>query len=448
MLPRPTLALASLLGLTSLASPAQTLNTAKLDSLLNSLAANNKLMGSVAVSRAGQVVYSHAFGLARLAPAGPATPATRYRVGSITKMFTATMIMQLIEEKKLTLDTKLATFFPQVPNAQAITIDQLLSHRSGLHNFTSDPAFVGYMTQPKTQAELLAIMTQPRPDFEPGARYAYSNTNYELLGFIVEKLTKMPYAQALQKRVLAKAKLPNTYYGASIAAQPLEAYSYQPDGRGGWQPGPESDMSIPGGAGALVSTPADLDRFLEALFGGRLVAAASLETMKTLRDGYGRGLMLLPFGTRPSFGHGGVIDKYISFASYFPADKLAVTLCTNGQNYSPNEAMKGILSICFNQPYKIPDFAAAAYVPAPADLDRYAGTYASPQFPLKITLTKDGAGLRAQATGQGAFALEPVSAGVFRFDPAGLRMEFDPAKPTFTLRQGGGTFVFIKEEVR
>jgi len=444
MLHRSTLALASLLSLSTLASQAQTLNTAKLDSLLNSLAANNKMMGSVAFSHAGQVVYSRACGAAQLVPARPATPATHYRVGSISKMFTATMVMQLIEEKKLTLATPLATFFPQLPNAQAVTIDQLLSHRSGLHNFTSDAAFAGYMTQPKTPAELLAIIGQAPPDFEPGAKYAYSNSNYVVLSYIIEQLTKLPYAQALQKRVVAKAGLKNTYYGGRIDAARQEAASYR-GGASGWQLMPETDMSIPSGAGAIVSTPADLDRFLEALFGGQLVSAASLDAMKTIRDTYGRGLMLIPFGPRQSYGHGGSIDGFLSMASYFPADKVAVAVCTNGQQYPLNDLMIGILSIYFGQPYKIPDFAAPAYVPAPADLDRYAGTYACPQLPVKVTFTREGTTLRSQATGQGAFALEPVSPGVFKFDQAGIRVEFDAAQPTFTLLQGGGKFVFTKE---
>ena len=122
-----------------------------------------------------------------------------------------------------------------------------------------------------------------------------------------------------------------------------------------------------------------------------------------------------------------------------------MAICSNGGSFSPEELRTAALRIYFGQPYQIPDFAASPYVPTPADLDRYAGTYGSPGFPLKITVTKDGATLQAQATGQGAFALEPVSAGVFKFDPAGIRMEFDAAKPTFTLQQGGRTTGFTKE---
>lgn len=434
----------ALLALGSLAAPAQTLNTAKLDSLLDGLAAHNKLMGSLALSHDGKVVYSHAFGYAQLEPKVPATPATHYRIGSISKVFTGVLIFQLIEEKKLALDTKLATFFPQVPNARDITIDQLLSHHSGIHNFTNDPAYVGYMTQPKTQAELLAIIAQPQPDFAPGAKYEYSNSNFVLLTYIVEKLTKMPYAQALQKRVFTKAGLQNTYYGGKIGPKKQEAFSYETSGSG-WKLSSETDMSIPAGAGALVSTPTDLDRFLEALFGGRLLSAGSLAAMQDVRDGYGRAMMQAPFGSKKGYGHTGGIDAFRSVALYFPGDKLAVALCSNGGSYSPNEALIGALSIYFGQPYKIPTFAASTYVPTPAELDRYAGTYASPAIPLKITVTRDGTSLRAQATGQPAFSLEPVSAGVFKFDQAGIRMVFDPAKPTFLLQQRGKEYPFAKE---
>jgi CubicO group peptidase (beta-lactamase class C family) len=290
-------------------------------------------------------------------------------------------------------------------------------------------------------------MAATKPDFEPGAKFAYSNSGYIVLGYIVEKLTKQPYAQALQKRVAAKAGLQNTYYGGKIDPRKQEAFSYKASGSGNWEPDTETDMSIPGGAGAVVSTPTDLDRFLEALFGGRLVSAASLAAMQTFQDkeSFGRGLMRIPFHDKQSFGHGGSIDGFQAMASYFPGDKLAVTLSTNARNYSLNDALIGVLSICFNQPYKIPDFAAPAFVPATADLDRYAGTYASPSLPLKITFTKQGTTLLSQATGQSAFVLEPVSQGVFKFDPAGIRAEFDAAKPMFTLKQGGYTFVFKKE---
>lgn len=204
-------------------------------------------------------------------------------------------------------------------------------------------------------------------------------------------------------------------------------------------------MSVPGGAGALVSTPTDLTRFFEALFGGKLVAASSLATMQTIRDSYGRALFTTEVSPQKSYGHNGAIDGFHSAAGYFPADQLAVAVCSNGMagSYGPDQLLASAARIYFNQPYKVPTFLA--FVPAPADLDRYPGTYASPGFPLKITVTKTGASLTAQATGQGPLPLEAVGPGAFTFDPAGIHMEFDAAKPTFTLKQGGGTCLFTKE---
>ncbi len=194
-----------------------------------------------------------------------------------------------------------------------------------------------------------------------------------------------------------------------------------------------------------MATPADLARFLEALFGGRLVTAASLKTMETLRDGYGRGMFQLPYGAKPGYGHNGSIDGFAVLASYFPGDKLAVVLCANATAYPINSVLPGVLNIYFQQPYRIPDFQAAPFVPATAELDRRVGTYASATMPLKITLTKAGTTLRAQATGQGPLTLEPVGQGIFKFEQAGIRIEFDPAKPSFTLKQGGGSSVFTRE---
>ena len=437
-----------LLNLVAFSSGAQQATTLKLDSLLTSLATHDKLMGgSLMLSHDGQVVYNRAFGNRQLEPKVPATPATRYRIGSATKMFTAVMIFQLIEERRLILTTPLATFFPQLPNARTITIDQLLSHRSGLYNFTEDTTWVAGHMPAKTPAQMLQLIGRGKPAFAPGTKAAYSNSGYVLLGYIVERLTRLPYAQALQKRVLTKAGLVNTYCGGKINPQKQEAFSYSVS-PAGWQRDTETDMSLVGGAGFIVSTPTDLARFLEALFEGRLVSAASLKTMRTIRDGYGRGLFARPFAARPGYGHTGGLDGFVTLTTYFPAEKLAVAFCSNGQNYSPHDVLLGALSIYFGQPYRIPTFSASRFVPAPADLDRHAGTYASAQIlGLKITMTKSGTTLQSQATGQPAASLEAAGPGVFKFEQSGgnLRIEFDPTGPTFLLKQGGGSYVFTKE---
>ncbi|UYZ62625.1 serine hydrolase domain-containing protein [Hymenobacter weizhouensis] len=440
MLHRITL-LAALTLLSTLPLSAQQFNKAKLDSLLTALADHHKLMGSLVLSQNGQVVYRRAVGLAQ--PNTAATPATHYRIGSVTKLFTAALVLQLVEEGRLAFSTPLATWFPQLPNAARITVDHLLHHRSGLANFTSAPAYQQYLTQPQTQAQMLTIMGGAAPEFEPGARFAYSNTNYVLLGYIVEKITGQPYAQAVQQRIATKLGLKDTYYGGRIRAKAQEAASFRWNGAA-WLPEPETDMSIPGGAGALVSTPADLARFVESLFGGQLLKPASLQLMLTMQDGYGIALMRLPFYDKTSYGHFGGIDGFNAALAYFPQEKLAVAYCGNGLNYNFNDALIGVLSVYFGKPYRIPTFEAAPTLTA-TELSRYAGTYASSQFPLKVAVTATGTTLMAQATGQGAFPLTPQSATHFVYEPAGVQMDFDVAKGEFTLRQGGGSYLFKRE---
>lgn len=422
----------------------QSLNKPKLDSLFNILFEKNKAMGSLALSKNGTVIYSKAIGYSQISDneKKPSLPITKYRIGSITKMFTSTMIFQLIEEGKIKLTTTLNNYFPNIPNSDKITISNLLNHRSGLHNFTDDPAYLTYMTQPKTQNEMVEIISKYKPDFEPNQKAAYSNSNFIMLGYIIEKITKEPYSKNLTKRITSKIGLVNTYVGSKTNLNNDESYSYQFDGN--WKPQPETDLSIPGGAGSIVSTPTELTKFIEALFSLKLVSQNSLNQMKTITDGYGMGIFQIPFNIKRAYGHNGGIDGFGSNLAYFPEDNLAIAYCSNGQVYSFNDILIGVLSIYFNQPYSIPTFKTVSI--KAEELDKYLGIYASTQLPLKITISKNGATLVAQATGQSSFPLEATEKDKFKFDQAGVIMEFNPDKNEMTLKQGGGNFLFTKEK--
>ncbi|BBO28418.1 hypothetical protein AltI4_28060 [Alteromonas sp. I4] len=162
---------------------------AKLDAYLATIDANDKAMLSLAITKDGKPVYQRAIGFADIASQKKANPDTLYRIGSITKVFTSVMIFQLIDEGKLSLTTPLAQFYPDVKNASDITIAMLLSHRSGLHNFTNVPDYVEYMTQPKTKQDMLSIIETMDSDFPPGSQASYSNSGYVLLGYILEDVT-------------------------------------------------------------------------------------------------------------------------------------------------------------------------------------------------------------------------------------------------------------------
>ena len=286
-----------ILSQTAFAQQRPVVNKAKLDSLISIIGAKNKAMISIAILKDGQPVYTNATGYSAITPAAktPATPDTRYRIGSISKVFTGTMIFQLIEEGKLSLTTPLAKFYPEIPNAAKITIGNLLNHSSGLFNFTNDSTYSKRQDKKVSHEDLLALF-KVKPVFEPGAKHEYSNTNFVLLGYIVEKLDKKTYAAALKTRITDKIGLKNTYYGGKINPLNKEANSYQ--WGGSWEPATETDMSIPAGAGAVVSTSGDLTKFLDALFNGRLVNAKSLTDMKTLQGGYGMAMFMMPFYER------------------------------------------------------------------------------------------------------------------------------------------------------
>ena len=410
-------------------------------SIFDALGANNKFMGGVAISQNGKVIYSKSVGYADAETGKKINSTTKFRIGSISKMFTAAMIFKAIEEKKISLTDKISSYFPTIPNASKITIGQLLNHHSGIHNFTNNEDYTSWMTQPKTEAELIAIIANGNSDFEPGSKADYSNSNYVLLSFILQKIHEKPYKELVNNIIIKQIGLKNTYYGGKINPATNEAYSYSYEDK--WIKSPETDMSIPMGAGAMLSTPTDLVLFLEALFAGRIVSTASLEQMKTIQDGYGMGMFQFPLNDKTSYGHTGGIDGFSSMLSYFPADKVTFALTSNSDNYGNNDIALTALTWFYNNKVTVPDFKTYSY--SDEELNKFAGSYTSKDIPLGIAITKEGKSLKAQATGQSAFLLDATGKNEFSFKAAGIVIQFKPEAGQMVLKQGGGMYNFIKK---
>src|SRR5688572_31223069 len=207
---------------------AQTLDKAKLDQFFDRLAEKNKAMGSLVIAKDGNVLYTRAIGYSQIngAEKKRLTAASRFRIASITKTFTAVMILQLVEEGKLKLTDTLDKFFPQVPNAQKITIMQILAHRSGIPNIRRDQA-TWKPGEPVTKDEMLALIVKGTPEFEPDTKNSYSNSGYFLLGHILEKVTGKPYEEALNERITSKIGLADTYVATgNIDVNKNEALTY------------------------------------------------------------------------------------------------------------------------------------------------------------------------------------------------------------------------------
>lgn len=420
---------------------AQNFNKAKLDSLFQILETKDKFMGSIAISENGKLIYTNSIGKDDIENNKKSTILTKYRIGSISKMFTSTLIFKAIEENKLSLNQTIGKYFPTMENAGKITIGNLLNHRSGLHNFTNDEDYLKYNIEPKTEQQMIEIITKGKSDFEPNSKAAYSNSNYVILSYILEKTYKKSYKEILQSKIIKPLGLKNTYFGSKINTKNNESYSYTFSDK--WDKETETDMSIPMGAGAIVSNPTDLVVFIESLFNGKIISNKSLEQMKTIQEKYGMGIFQVPFYDKIGFGHTGGIDGFRSALSYFPESKLSVALTSNGMIYENNNIMIAALSSYFNRKFEIPTFNTIDL--KTEDLDKYLGEYSSPKFPLSITVTKENTKLFAQATGQSAFPLDALEKDTFEFTMAGIKIEFNPLENQMTIIQNGRKNILTKK---
>ncbi|MCG2587529.1 serine hydrolase domain-containing protein [Rhodohalobacter sulfatireducens] len=425
-----------------------TFDQQKLNTYLTTLEESDKFMGSVAILEDDNVLFQNAYGMASRGQ--PSDINTIYRIGSITKTYTSTMLMQLVEQGEISLSDHLSEFFPEIPNADKITIEHLLHHRSGLVSITSVEEYMDYYTEGSTRQEMIDRMIEYGTNFEPGEKMEYSNSGYLILGYVIEDVTGMDYADALQNMIVEPLGLEKTYNGMDISSDRGEAqsFSFTEDE---WEESPETDMSVPHGAGAIVSTPTDVGLFLNALFDGELVSMESLEKMKNLKDGYGLGIFRIPFNKRFAWGHNGGIDGFQSTSGHFPEEDLTFVLLGNGVNYSLNDIAIGTLSILFNNDFEIPDFSNE---PEPVELSEnelqaYTGYYTSDDIPLEIEVFIEEGVLKAKATGQGAFPLSAFEGGVMKFNPAGITMIFnsliDGNYEGFELQQGGQSYQFTQK---
>ena len=420
---------------------AQGIDAQRLDEYFNVLEQNDKFMGGVALSQNGKLIYSRASGFSDIISNSKSNKETKYRIGSISKTFTAVLVLKAFEDRKLDLEQNIAKFFPTIKNANRITVRQLLMHRSGIYNFTDAEDYKAWMSHPKTEQEMVGIIAKGGSIFEPGTQAQYSNSNYVLLTYILEKTYKKPYSYLINAYIATPAALKNTYLGKKIGTQDNEARSYEFDG--GWNSFPETDISIPLGAGGIVSTPNDLVQFSDALFSGKLLRRETLELMESIKDKFGMGLIQLPFYEHSGYGHSGSIDKFTSVFSYFPDNNLSFALISNGANYNVNDISLTVLKAAYTQPFDIPEFNT--FHNNPEDLKKFQGMYRSNEIPVTITIAQQGSSLTAQASGQSSLTLEATALNRFEFEKAGIVLEFEPEKKRMVLRQSGGTFVFTKD---
>lgn len=437
------LCLALALGLSWKVSGQEQTNTKKLDSLMQALDTNNQWMGAVAIAKAGELKYQHQQGWARHDQNSQqkAHEGSLYRIGSISKTFTAVLLLLAEEEGKLSLQDGLDEYYPQLHYAQKVNLEQLLQHRSGIHNFTDDALYAQIMTKKHSEEELLDIFNDLDLDFEPGSQMSYSNTGYVLLGFVLEQVYGKSYDALIQEKIVSPLKLETVRVSSEESAYDYtEAGSFMWSGKD-WIPMPITHPTVPMAAGALVSRPETLCDFAHQLFEGKLVSDSNLKKMTHLVDGYGYALFSFPFHEKKFFGHTGGVDGFGSLLGYNIEDKVCLAYTGNGSNTNTNDMAIGLLSIFYGLEYQVPDFSTPNY--DLSTLEKYLGLYESEAFPLKLNIFIENEKLMCQATGQSAFPLSMESEGVFVFKGAGIRMVFE-GTDAFQFSQGGMDFKFEK----
>ncbi|RED27223.1 CubicO group peptidase (beta-lactamase class C family) [Flavobacterium cutihirudinis] len=414
-------------GIVTLSANAQKLDNIKLDSLFQALNEKNLFMGNISISKNGNEIYSNSIGKADVESNKALTKDTKFRIGSTTKIFTSALVLKAVENKKITLNQTINTFFPTIVNSQKITIRNLLNHRSGIHELLSADEFSNGYTEAKSQEEMISIISKFQSDFEPNTKADYSNSNYYLLTLILEKVYKKTYSELLNEQIIKPLRLKNTYFGGKISIQNNECYSYYFSTK--WEKDTQGDMSVPLGAGAIVSTTSDLTFFIEKLFEGKIISKESLKTMTQIQDKYGMGIFELPFYDKKGFVHRGQIDSFSSLLSYFPNEKLSIAIITNGAVYDKKKILTAALSNYFNKPNSI-NFET--YQPAQQDLEKIAGTYKNPKNQQEITITINNKRLYANFRNQSLFLLEPVSKDKFENIWEGNKIDFQlPNEMTF-----------------
>jgi CubicO group peptidase (beta-lactamase class C family) len=398
----------------------------QVDSLATSAIEKGPLAGlGIAVARGDKLLLAKGYGFADLENRVPATTETIFKVGSVTKQFTALAVMQLVEQKKIALTDDVSKYLPDVPLGRPITIAQLLDMTSGLKNYTAiSKAFSDdtFRLELKTSRMAEIIKSQP-PDFAPGTNWSYSNSGYYLAGMIVEKLSGVSYADYLRKHIFEPNGLTSTSFCDESAIVPGRARGYRPGAPGQLLNANYISMTVPYAAGALCSTVLDLVRYQRALVDGRIVSRASYARMSqpaVLKDGwrtaYGLGLVNDVIQGKRMVGHGGQIDGFWTVLFYYPADDVTVVLLSN-VNPSHGETLWSI-------GFKLGNIALGFTPPAPADLpvttaeqQRVTGKYSNPFFPFELVAKGDRIALAGLSPEPLPLARQPDGSYLAAWDP-------------------------------
>lgn len=386
------------------AQDAPKIDPARMDAVVRADADKGGFMGVVLVARDGEILFDKGYGSANLEWKIANDGDTKFRLGSVTKQFTGAAILLLQERGKVKLDAPIKTYLPDAPAAwDGVTVRNLLTHSSGIPNFTSFDDYAKLKTLAATTDSLIARFRDKPLDFQPGEKYAYSNSGYILLTAIIEKASGQSYSAFLTDNIFKPLGMADTGYDSHEAIIPRRAAGYSPSAKGVVN-ADYLDMTIPQGAGALYSTSHDLLKWQRGLFGGKLLKPESLKAYLTpFKDNYALGVTVAAADGSTTISHGGGIEGFNTWLGYDPDRKLTVVVLANLNGDAPGRLGKAMLTLARGGKVILASERQAISL-APETLQAYPGTYEiAPTFAIAIRV--EGGKLIAQATGQGPIEL-------------------------------------------
>jgi CubicO group peptidase (beta-lactamase class C family) len=316
----------------------------------------------ILIARGDEVIYRAARGSAQIELGVPLQADQIFRIASITKMFTAAMVVKLAQLGKLSLDDKLATYVPGIANGEAITLRQLLNHTAGVSDIVHDPQ-PGFFARKVDTATLIAEIQKRTPSSSPGTRFAYSNAGYILLGAVIEKVTGRPWQDALRTTLLDPLNLKETGYGENAKIVPRRVAGYTTDNADHHVDNASYiNASVPAAAGALVSTADDLLHWMRALAQGKVVGRDGFKQMTAAVTNvpgasthpYGFGMYIWQVRGHEMVGHTGQIDGFASALAYLPEQDITVVVLANDDNFDARTMARRMAAIALGQPYAVP----------------------------------------------------------------------------------------------
>ncbi len=396
----------------------------KLDELVKAYAKNARFNGTVLVAQKGTILLQKGYGYKNVAKKEMDDGNTIYQIGSITKQFTSALILRLQEKKILSIHDKLSKYFPELSFADSVTIEHLLTHTSGIFNYTNNADFMKTeAVKPATQEKILALFKDKPLEFQPGSKFNYSNSGYMLLGYIIEKVTRKPYEKLIHEMIFAPLHMNHSGFDFVALSSLDKATGYFSLSSTSNMPAPVVDSSASFAAGAIYTTVGDLYKWDRSLYTEKIISKASLKDAYTPRkEKYGFGWVIDSAYGKQVYSHGGGIFGFSTNIFRDPEEDICIILFDNKGDGGLEKISDALNAVLHKKPYEIPSEIKEIVMDSLV-LKQYVGEYQlAPEF--IITITFENGRLMAAATGQGKAEMFAQKENFFFLKVADIQFEF------------------------